>query len=318
MAVYTTLSLAQVNELISRFDLPLATSLIPASSGIENTTYFLELEHDQQLVLTLFEMLDAKQLPFFISLLQCLARSGLPVPAPLLDKSQQALQHLVGKPALLFPKITGRHDLSPDHTHCAMIGRCLANIHLAARNLSDAPVDPNGIAWLQHTAELVKDSLNATDHLLLQQQLTTAVTLSQANLPTGIIHGDLFRDNVLFNQEGITAVIDFYNAGRAPWLLDLAIVVNDWCYHDIHVRGADSSTLALEQAVLNAYGEVRPFTPDEQRLWPAMLRYAALRLWLSRLNRVAKAKRGGRGQIKDPEEYRSLLLYHLKSHTNDN
>lgn len=310
MAVYTTLSLAQVNEIISGFDLPPAVLHTPASSGVENTTYFITLVSSRQLVLTIFESIDASQLPFYIAFLSALDAQGLPVPSPLVDKSGNRLVNFAGKPALLFPRAPGNHRMEPGITECHLAGQVLAKIHLVGMQMNDAPPDPNDLAWMSNTFTFVEGILSAEDRKLLQQQLQLGNSLADAGLPAGIIHGDLFRDNVLFDHECISAVIDFYNAGLNMLLLDLAIAVNDWCYSRQIVVNGDNGSMARQSAMRDGYESIRPLQQVEADLWIPMLQFAAARLWLSRLDRVVQAGRGRARVLKDPAEYRSLLLLH--------
>jgi len=241
----------------------------------------------------------------------------LPVPAPVTRPSQtdaslgEAIQSLVGKPAVLVPRAAGRHIESPKPAHCRLLGEVLAQLHLASPAFATELVNPCGLLWMHETADALSLHLSPDDRKLLERQLLAADTLPQLPLPRGIIHGDLFRDNVLFtnvlstsadaaiheaeDNSSITALIDFYNAGYDCLTLDLAICINDWCF-DEQLRFQSANRVAL----LAGYQAVRPLTPLESDNLPLLLRIAACRFWLSRLA----------GGVKDPAHYQKLLLIH--------
>lgn len=305
MAVYTTLSESQVNEMLARFNLPILHHMEGAGDGIENTTYFLMLADLRPLVLTIFEMLHQQQLPPYILLLQHFHLRGLPVPCPLLDSTGIALQSLANKPALLFPRAAGMHLTIPSIEQCTFLGKALAQLHLAAM---DFPVDipnPCGLTWAEHTATLVMPHLDQNDRSLLQEHLAIGRRLQSRALPRGVIHGDLFRDNVLFDGDHISAMIDFYNAGTDFFLLDLAIAINDWCFDD-----AGHHLEQHQKALMSAYESVRSLNSDERFAWQDCLKWAACRFWLSRLASALQPLKPGTKILKDPAQYRNLLIFY--------
>jgi homoserine kinase type II len=306
VAVYTTLSELQVNEMLARFQLPVLACMEGVSAGIENTTYFLTLSDQRRFVLTLFEMLDANQLPPYVQLTHHYHLRGLPVPSPLLDRSGTALQYLAHKPALLFPRAAGQHAIQPSLKQCSALGKVLAQMHLATSDFSVPIPNPCGLLWAEHSAARLISLLDANDQRLLTSQLALGRTLQALSLPRGIIHGDLFRDNVLFEDNQVSAIIDFYNAGTDFLLLDLAIAVNDWCFDG---KGAHNEL--HQSGLMDAYQSLRPLTPGEIKAWPDFLQWAACRFWLSRLAASPQAPvRSIKTALKDPLQYRNLLLFH--------
>jgi len=305
VAVYTTLSESQVNEMLSRFSLPPLQYMTGASDGIENTTYFLTLSDQRSFVLTLFEMLDAEQLPPYMDLMRHYNFHGLPVPSPLLDTNGVALQKLAHKPAVLFPRATGKHTAHPSVEQCVSLGKALAHLHLASADFSVHIPNPCGLAWAEHTACRVMPHLEDSDCTLLSRQLALGRLLQSQPLPRGIIHGDLFKDNVLFEGSHITAIIDFYNAGTDFFLLDLAIAVNDWCFDDATHPSAEH-----QSALLDAYQSVRPLSAQENLAWQDCLAWAACRFWLSRLMARLRSSNTVAQRLKDPAQYKNLLLFH--------
>jgi len=309
MAVYTTLSEIEIRSLLSRFPLSDLNSFQGVSSGIENTTYFLTLNSGDEYVLTVFENFSSDSLRPYIQLLSLLSSHHLPIPCPCVDVHGSALQLIANKPALLLPRAPGTHVDNPAPAVCYAVGSILASIHSVA-----PPVDselftlqnPCGLSWMKETLALVNSSLSNVETTLLHEQITLSAELEARALPRGIIHGDLFRDNVLIENNTVTAVIDFYNAGQDTLLVDLAITANDWCY-------TQADTAAVEknlEALLAGYNLKRPLCAPELGSWRECLQVAAARLWLSRQKRLVLSRQGGKGAVKNPDEYKSLLLRH--------
>ena len=286
MAVFTALSRTEVNAFLSHFSLGELVELEGIHTGIENTNYFVTTDRGRY-VLTVFERLTAKQLPFYLQLMLHLSRKGLPVPEPQPTRSGALLAELKGKPAALVKRLPGRATANPTAAHCASVGEFLAKMHLAG--LDFAPFQPHlrGIGWWKsavpklepHVPDDVMHTL--AEELILQDSFFRSARFEK--LPSGPIHADLFRDNVLLVRNGeddrIGGVIDFYFAGCSIWLFDLAITINDWCIE----QASGEFEPARAHAMLNAYHAVRPLNEDEQECWRTSLRAAALRFWISRL-----------------------------------
>jgi len=283
MAVFTPVDEAAARALLARMALGELVALRGIAGGIENTNYFLTTTRGEW-VLTLFERLEAAQLPFYLGLMQHLARRGIPVPEPqpVLDGGD-ILLHLCGKPACIVNRLRGQNQLQPAPVHCAALGRALARMHLAGRDFARQQPNPRGLAWWQETVPLVLPHISAAQAALLRAELAfqieTATRPEYAALPRGPIHADLFRDNVMFDGDLLCGLFDFYFAGVDCWLFDLAVCLNDWCV-DL-ISGAHDGARAA--ALLAAYQRERPLTQAERSLFNPLLRAAALRFWLSRL-----------------------------------
>lgn len=310
MAVYTEVSLQQVNDLLTDFDLGQATALQGISGGIENTNYFVDIELDgksTRYVLTLFEELARDEVPFFVELGSWLAERGVPVSYAINDKHGIGLKQLVGKPAILQPCYAGDHikrdALTPEH--CAQIGTMLARYHRAGSDFYMKRQAHRGVFWWRRESSRIANHIPSEDAEMLRAEVDAFDDLREnADLPMGIIHGDLFHDNALFDKDQLTAVLDIYNAATAYLLFDLAIVANDWC-----IDASLQIDPAKEQALLKAYAAERPFTDNERTAWPQLTRTAAMRFWLSRLEPWVEAQTGSSSKtLKDPGEYKQILL----------
>jgi homoserine kinase type II len=286
MAVFTQVSEFDARTLLADYSLGDFIALKGIAAGIENSNFFLTTTQGEY-VLTVFEVLTAEQLPFYIELMHHLAKKSIPVPEPQTRIDGKRLSFLHAKPAAIVSKLPGSYEPKPGLQHCAIAGQTLAHAHLAGLDFSIEQPNLRGLAWWEKTAPSVLPFLNQTLAKLLQDTLAEQRALAQTDefksLPRGPSHCDLFRDNVLFagspDQPIMGGFIDYYFAGVDTWLFDVAVSVNDWCID--HSTG--SFRPELLSAWLKAYAQIRPFTDAEKRIWPAMLRGAALRFWISRL-----------------------------------
>ena len=326
MAVFTEVGIDEAAALVTRLELGTLTGLAGIEGGIENTNYFLSTESGEY-VLTLFERLGAEQLPYYLSLMKHLAAHGIPVPEPVADPAVREsdahvfdlpasapcnlLHQVQGKPAAVVQRLDGRSELAPTPVHCAELGAMLARLHLAGRDFPRIQPNLRGLTWWNDTAPVVLPYLDPPQAALLRAELAyqnhVAESSLYAALPRGPIHADLFRDNALFHAEAgrphLTGLFDFYFAGTDSWLFDLAVCLNDWAidlssgHHD-HARA---------DALLAAYGTVRPLGAAERALLPAMLRAAALRFWISRLWDFHLPREAALLKAHDPTHFERVL-----------
>jgi homoserine kinase type II len=234
-----------------------------------------------------------------------LARHGIPCPAPIADLSDQYLQRLNGKPAALVTRLPGHSIERPGIDECGALGALLARMHLAGRSYSAYLENPRGPKWWRVAAREVTPFLDTPKRKLLENELAYQAQHRFSDLPRGPVHADLFRDNVLLEGGRICGFIDFYFAGVDTLLYDVAVCANDWCLADPAAdRRLDK---ARTRALLSGSRSVRPFTDLERAAWPAMLRAAALRFWLSRLHDFYLPRPGMLVHAHDPEHFREIL-----------
>lgn len=304
MAVFTTISRAELEEWLLPLGLGSLTAFEGISSGIENTNYFVDTS-EGRFVLTLFEKLQAGELQYYLNLMSHLASKGIPCPRPMADPEGQLQRPLKGKPASLATRLPGQSQMSPDADHCAAFGAVVAQLHLAGADFSEHYANPRGPGWWITTARAVMPFLNAAQSALLTNELSFQRSHRFDDLPRGPIHADLFRDNVLMNGKTVGGVIDFYFAGHDAWLYDLAIVVNDWCM----TSDARLDPVRLH-ALLSAYQTVRPISEPERAAWPVMLRAAALRFFLSRSFDKYLPRKSALLTPHDPAWFERILTHH--------
>ena len=269
MAVFTSVSEAELNAWLGDYSLGQLLELQAIASGIENTNYFVTTSNGR-FVLTLFEKLSADELPFYLNLMAHLARHGIPCPCPVANRRNQFLGELNGKPACIVSRLSGKSTTAPNIAQCAAIGAMLGQMHIAGQSFSQIMPNPRGAAWRTATAPQMRPFLDAEQAELLDSEVALHARQNWAALPQGVIHADLFRDNVLLEENRVGGLIDFYFACSDALLYDVAITVNDWC------MDADGSLdAARTQAFLRAYHAVRPLLDSECEAWPLMLRVAA-------------------------------------------
>ena len=282
MAVFTEVPQEEARALMARLSLGELSELRGIQGGIENTNYFATTDRGEY-VLTLFERLTAAQLPFYLHLMKHLALAGIPVPDPQADSAGDILHSVCGKPAAVVDRLVGKSQLAPAPVHCAAVGDMLARMHLAGRDYSRRQPNLRGLAWWNDTVPVVLPHLDEPQRTLALSELAyqnhVAAASAYAALPSGPVHADLFRDNVMFDDEALTGFFDFYFAGTDTFLFDLAVCMNDWCI-DLATGAHDAGRAT---AMLDAYQAVRPLEAAERRLLPALLRAGAMRFWVSRL-----------------------------------
>ena len=310
MSVFTPVSESQLARWLSTFSVGTPVALEPIAAGIENTNYFVTTSQGRY-VLTLFERLSAAQLPFYLGLMAHLARHGIPCPAPIADLSDRYLSELNGKPAALVTRLPGGSIARVNVGHCAAAGALLARMHLAGRSYAGYLENPRGMKWWRGAAAEVRPLLDASRQQLLDEELRFQSLHRFPDLPRGPVHADLFRDNVLFEAERVSGVIDFYFAGIDCLLYDVAVCANDWCLAD--PERDPRLDPARTTALLDAYRALRPLGGVEREAWPVLLRAAALRFWLSRLHDFHLPRPGMLVHAHDPEHFRRVLASRIES-----
>lgn len=304
MSVYTSLSQAQIEQFIGSYGLTSLKQFSGISAGIENTNYLLKTEQGN-FVLTVYEHLKAHEVSDYLCLMQQLSEYADYYPCPLSDSKQQTLKVLSNKPSALFKCLPGESVAIASLKQCQAIGCALAHLHLSSSALHFSKENPRSISSLRASAQLLAQYLSAQDLALLEDELAYQFSQETAHLAQGVIHADLFKDNVLFVGNTVTGLLDFYAACCDSYILDVAVTLNDWC-----INGQGFFEQEKQHSFLQAYQSVRCFSAAEEHMLPVFLRRASLRFWLSRLEHRFNPRAGEITQDKDPDEFKCLLMQH--------
>lgn len=310
MAVYTDISNEALDEFLADYDIGPALSLKGIAEGVENSNYLLATERGR-FILTIYERRVAQaDLPFFLGLMDHLAAKGFPCPTPVHGRDGVALRRLAGKPAAIVTFVDGMSLTRPRPEQCRDLGRVLARLHEAGRDFPMRRANALGPAdWpaLWRDLRVKADELNQG----LAGDIDDALAAMDdwpSGLPIGVIHADLFPDNVFFLDGRVTACIDFYFACTDILVYDIAVCLNAWCFE------ADGSyNLTKGQALLAGYGEVRALNADERAALAILARGAALRFFLTRLADWGPVAPGALVRPKDPLEYARKLAFHARA-----
>ena len=306
MSVFTRVTESEVAAWLTRFSVGSVRGLTPISEGIENTNYFLSTA-DGEFVLTLYERVPAEDLPFYLNFTAHLAKSGVAVPTPIADRTGGLFSILNGRPAALTQRIPGRPNMRPSALHCGAVGRELGLLHKASGTFRTRISNKRGPAWTLSTSRSVRAFVTPEQNALIENELKFQRERRQTRLPNGAIHADLFRDNVLFDGDRLSGLIDFGFAATDEFAYDLAITANDWC---VDAEGRFEPLLLV--ALLTAYFNERPLSEGEQAAWPALLRAGALRFWLSRLYDLYLPRAAEVNTPHDPAAFERILRLRIE------
>ena len=309
MAVYTEVSFEELERLLEQYDIGQPLSFKGIAEGIENSNFYLQTDRGA-FILTLYEKrVVADDLPFFLGLMEHLAERGVHCPLPVKTRDGRALVSLNRRNAAIVTFLTGIALRRPDAAHCAAAATALAGLHRSGEGfaLSRAnALGPKGWRPLTesiHGADTIEDGLGA----MISSSLEELVAGWPAGLPSGVIHADYFPDNVLFVQNQVGGVIDFYFACNDFYVYDLAIMLNSWCFE---LDG--SYNITKGQAVIQAYRAARSLSEAEIAALPVLMRGAALRFLLTRTYDWLNPDPNALVRPKDPREYSKKLRFHNK------
>ena len=310
MAVYTDVATEDLVAFLAGYDVGELRAYKGIAEGVENSNYLLHAGGGD-FILTLYERrVEAGDLPFFLGLMQHLARRGLTCPQPVANRAGETLGRLAGRPAALVTFLDGMWMRRPAGWHCAALGEALAQLHLAG---ADFPLRrPNALSltgWpaLFATAGARADGVQAGLRDWLAAELAHLQAVWPRDLPVGIIHADLFPDNVFFLKDRLSGLIDFYFACTDMLAYDVAICLNAWCFEPDF-----SYNVTKGRALLAGYTKVRALSAAEHAALPTLARGAALRFLLTRLVDWLDVPPGALVRPKDPMEYVRKLRFHQR------
>ena len=311
MSVYTAIEEHELKSFLANYDVGELEDYQGISDGIENTNYFVNTSNGR-FVLTIFEQHRFDEMQYFLNLMHHLADHDVPSANPVADKQGNYLSHFKNKPIALVERLDGGSITETSVSHCEQLGAAMGKMHSAGLSFDSRQNNPRGPAWCQQMAHKVMEKLSADEQGMLDQEVHFQKEKRHADLPRGVIHADLFRDNALWKntEDGsiFSGIIDFYYSCDDVLLYDLAVTANDWCSNPDFSLNRDKVT-----ALLTHYSHFRPLAENEREYWPAMLRAGALRFWLSRLHDKHFPRAGELVQTKNPDEFKAILSDRIKN-----
>ncbi|GAB4136794.1 MAG: homoserine kinase [Sphingomonadales bacterium] len=307
MAVYTHVGEAALTALLRRYDLGAVTTFKGIAEGVENSNYFLATEGGR-FILTLYEKRVAEaDLPFFLALMEHLAQRRIPCPVPVHDRDGQILQQIEGRPAALITFLDGVSLERSTAQHCHGVGAALAALHDAGGDFSLRRPNNLSLAGWRRLADQDGPSADQVEPglaALIHEEMAALSRHWPTDLPSGVIHADLFPDNVLFLGQRVSGIIDFYFACTDMLAYDLAICLNAWCFDAQHRYDE-----GLGWAFIQGYESVRPLGPGERQALALLARGAAMRFLLTRLHDWLNPAPGAIVRPKDPRDYAARLRF---------
>lgn len=308
MAVYTEVDDDALEAFLAEYDIGALQSYKGIAEGVENSNYYLETDRGRY-ILTLYEKrVSPQDLPFFLGLMDHLAARGIPCPTPVHGRDGQALRQLCGRPAAIVTFLIGVWQRKVRIEHCAPLGEALARLHAAGRDYRGHR--PNNLS-LSGWRPLFEKCASRTHEVQagLAGEIEAELAFLEKNwplaLPAGVIHADLFPDNVFFLGDKVSGLIDFYFACDDFLAYDVAICVNAWCF-----ESDGSYNVTKAKALIAAYHKARPLSPAERKALPILLRGGALRFLLTRLHDWIFRAEGALVTPHNPLEYYRKLRFH--------
>jgi homoserine kinase type II len=309
MAVYTDVAADELAEFLAQYDIGELLSYKGIAEGVENSNFLLHTSRGS-FILTLYEKrVEKDDLPFFLALMTHLSSHGINCPQPVKNGKGEALGSLCGRPAAIITFLEGVWPRRPSAAHCAGVGQALAKMHLAGRNFEMSRANALSVSGWRPLFDLASgraDSVQPGLCDLIARELDYLESgVWPKSLPQGVIHADLFPDNVFFLGEALSGIIDFTFACNDTLAYDVAICLNAWCFEPDH-----SFNVTKARAFLNAYGRERKLSEAEEAALPLLARGAALRFLLTRLVDWLNVPPGALVKPKDPLEYARKLRFH--------
>jgi homoserine kinase type II len=308
VAVYTDVVAEELGAFLAGYDIGELLAYKGIAEGVENSNFLVHTSRGH-FILTLYERrVAANDLPFFLGLMEHLQARGISCPRPVKNKRGEVLGHIAGRPAAVVTFLDGMWIRRPSPAHCAALGEALARLHLAGLDFTHSRVNAlsvNGWRALYENCSARANEVQPELKQFLAAELAHLENAWPSNLPQGVIHADLFPDNVFFLGNKLSGLIDFYFACTDALAYDVAICLNAWCFESDH-----SYNVTKGRSLLQAYAQVRSLSQEERRALPLLARGAALRFLLTRLVDWFDVPAGALVRPKDPFEYYRKLRFH--------
>ncbi|MGD9639063.1 MAG: homoserine kinase [Alphaproteobacteria bacterium] len=308
MAVYTKVSDDEMEDFFSQYNIGEVVFYKGIAEGIENTNFLVQTSVDN-FILTIYEKrVNPKELPFFINLMQHLATKNFPCPEPIKDKKGAILKEIASKPTIISSFLKGMSPKKITVEHCGELGSAMAKMHLALEDFT--MIRPNSMSiesWHELYQKTKDDADKVAPNLAAEiaDNLNEIEKLWPQDLPKGIIHADVFPDNVFFLGKKLSGIIDFYFACTDFLAYELAITLNAWCFEDDF-----SFNITKARKMFSEYNKIRKLSDAEIKALPILARGSALRFLLTRLYDFINTPKDALVNVKDPTEYLMKLRFH--------
>jgi len=311
MAVYTDVGSDELTAFLAGYDLGDLLSYKGIAEGVENSNFLVHTSKGHY-ILTLYEKrVAAGDVPFFLALMEHLAARGITCPQPVKNRKGETLGKLCGRPTAVVTFLDGMWIRRPDTRHCKALGEALAKLHLAGADFPKKRRNALSVNDWRPLYEKAADRADTIAHGLnetIAKELTHLEKNWPRDLPQGVIHADLFPDNVFFLGDRLSGLIDFYFACTDTLAYDVAICLNAWCFEPDH-----SYNVTKGREMLAAYARTRPLSTEELEAFPLLARGAAMRFLLTRLTDWLDVPPGALVRPKNPLEYFRKLRFHQKA-----
>ncbi len=306
MSVYTKITDDELSEHLTNYSIGEAYDLIGISDGIENTNYLLKTQQNEY-IFTIFENIGDNNINQYLEFMNHLSNKGLLCPNVIKSNANTLFVSIRGKPSAIIEKLDGNSITNPDINHCGLIGDLLAKFHNYGSDFETHLTNSRDLTWCQQAYKKLAAVVSANQSNLICDAILIQKEMEKENLPIGTIHADLFKDNVLFNNDNVSGMIDFYYSCSGFLIYDLAVVMNDWC--------SDKEGVIIEAKannLISSYNINREIQDVEKLFWNHALISASLRFFLSRLLDLHYPKIGEITHIKDPKVFENILTDRMK------
>jgi len=311
MAVYTKISESQLKVFFSKYNLGKLLNYKEIKEGIENTNYFIELEKGK-FILTLYEKrVEEKDLPFFISLMKNLFNKNFPSPEPIINKNGSYISEILDKKAAVVSYLDGKAKKILEPNDCYEIGVCTARLHLITKNLTgkrENKLSVNSWKEIYNKVKINCSKIHQNLPKIIENNLNKIEKNWPKNIPSGIIHADLFPDNIFFNNNKISGIIDFYFSCYDFYAFEIAICLNALCFEGKNENLSFNVTKAKK--FIDGYSSLKPLNENEKKSLKILCQGAAMRFLLTRVFDYLNLTEGAIVKIKDPVEYLKRLEFH--------
>ena len=311
MAIYTQLSESNLKEFFSKYNLGKIISYHGIKEGIENTNYFIQTEKNK-FILTIYERrVDKKDLPFFIGLMKNLFNSNFPSPEPIINKNGSYITEILGKKAAVVSFLNGTTKKNLTPANCYDVGMNTAKLHMITKNLSVRRENRLSVsAWRKIYQKIKNDcsKIHKDLPLVIERNLDVIEKTWPKNIPSGIIHADLFPDNIFFKNNKLTGIIDFYFSCYDFYAFEIAICLNALCFEGLNENLSFNVTKAKK--FIDGYSSIRKLSEEEKKSLKILCQGAAMRFLLTRVFDYLNVIEGAIVKVKDPIEYLKRLEFH--------